>query len=391
MPARTRRRFWIFFPAFTLACSVVVTFASGTVPADATVPGLIGRIAFAADIDGRTDIWVRDFVSNVPVNVTGNIDEERQPAWSPDGTKLAYASYGWLTGTGSIAVIDDTGGNFEILTDTAHDDWWPSWSRDGQTIVYTSTEDGPDQDIWVVDVDSKVRTNLTPDSSGDDYQPEWSPDGSHIVFVSDRSGSTDIWTMASGGAGPVNLTAAAASDWAPSWSPDGSQIAFVSDRDSALGDVHVMESDGTSVLRLTVNAEVLGRTAWSPDGTLIGFTSIKDGDLDVWMVAADGSSAPGHLTDHPANEFEVAWEPVSRPPVAVDDEFTVGVFDSLSGNLLDNDSDPDGDELTVVDISSAGEPGSFTYQADGSFTYTPPGFPEVCHSPNRTASAASRP
>ena len=103
------------------------------------------------------------------------------------------------------------------------------------------------------------------------------------------------------------LTTNTATDGAPAWSPDGRSIAFMSDRDGNL-EIYVMQADGTGTTRLFVNPLGYGDFAWSPYGQSIAFISDRDGNWEMYVMQADGTGAT-RLTTNPAAEWYPAWSP----------------------------------------------------------------------------------
>ncbi|MCY3809269.1 MAG: DPP IV N-terminal domain-containing protein [Gemmatimonadetes bacterium] len=191
------------------------------------------------------------------------------PAWSPDGARIAFNSFG--DGRIDIYVSDADGSDVERLTNDGADDGWPTWSPDGARIAFTSTRDG-NADIYVMNADGSDVERLT-DDSGIDWFAAWSPDGARIAFQSDRDGNTAIYVMNADGSDVERLTNNSA-DWWPAWSPDGARIAFASDRDTngKWREIYVMNADGGDVERLT-DGYIYGAwdPAWSPGGTEIAF------------------------------------------------------------------------------------------------------------------------
>ena len=96
-------------------------------------------------------------------------------------------------------------------------------------------------------------------------------------------------------------------DFSPTWSPDGSRIAFDSERDGNL-EVYVMNADGTGQTRLTDNPAADGVPAWSPDGSRIAFMSNRDGDYEIYVMNTDGSGQT-RLTVNSAADVAPAWSP----------------------------------------------------------------------------------
>jgi Tol biopolymer transport system component len=113
-----------------------------------------------------------------------------------------------------------------LAADPAND-WSPAFSPDGTKIAFTSNRSGNDE-IWLVTVADGALTQLTDDGAGD-WVPAFSPDGSRIAFVSDRSGDAEVWSMAADGSDPQNLTNHPQhfdGQWSVAWSPDGEHIAY---------------------------------------------------------------------------------------------------------------------------------------------------------------------
>ena len=355
-----------------LIAFLLVAVGLGVVPggADATVPGGVGLIAFWSDQDNiQGEIYVRDFGGGPWTRLTNNTAYERESEWSPDGTRIAYSSD--IAGSQDIWIMDADGGNKVNVTKDAPDDTQPAWSPDGTRIAYTADPTKTlESSVWAMNADGSGKVNLTPVILGvQDRNPAWSPDGTRIAFVSNRDGHPDIFLMDPDGSNVVNITNRLTNwDREPTWSPDGSQIAFMSDRVSGRFELFVMNADGTNVRQLTSDGLTKLGPAWSPDGHHIAFTSWADGDADQWMVDPDGAN-PGHLTDHPGGEWWVSWQPVNRAPQATDDgPIVVAAGGTVTGSVLGNDTDPDGQALTAHLVTGPGH-GKVTLQPDGTFSY----------------------
>ena len=142
---------------------------------------------------------------------------------------IAFLSNRDTSGDFDIYVMDSRGGQVTNLTRHTGGDFSPAWSPDGNRIAFASYRDGAPE-IYVMNADGSGQTRLT-NNFAVDFAPAWSPDGSHIAFTSDRDGLYEVYVMNADGSGQTNLTKNGANDDSPSWSPDGLKIAFASDRD----------------------------------------------------------------------------------------------------------------------------------------------------------------
>jgi dipeptidyl aminopeptidase/acylaminoacyl peptidase len=107
------------------------------------------------------------------------------------------------------------GSNPVNLTHHESNDYWPAWSPDGTKIAFTSNRDG-NNEIYVMNADGSNPVNLTRNESND-YWPAWSPDGTKIAFASLRSGNNDIYIMNADGSNVFQLTTRGGTE--PVWRP----------------------------------------------------------------------------------------------------------------------------------------------------------------------------
>jgi len=148
------------------------------------------------------------------------------------------------------------------LTHDPEEDLVPAWSPDGSRIAFQSNRTA-NNEIYLMNADGSDMVNLTnaPNSGG--FDPAWSPDGNGIVFVSDRDGGPDIYMMDADGSGVTRLTEGPSHDWSPAWSTDGTKISFESDGDGRVG-IYVMNADGTDLHKLIDTAGQACCPAWQP-------------------------------------------------------------------------------------------------------------------------------
>jgi TolB protein len=201
------------------------------------------------------------------------IDEE--PAWSRRG-RLAVQRDG---ATGVSAIFLRRGRTLSALTGplsaAGPADIQPAWSPDGKRVAFARARPAAQGrsiagfDIYVARVKGGRVRRLTTDV-GNDTQPAWAPNGKRIAVTSDRAGNQDVYTMRSNGRALRRLTGTAAEDSSPSWSPNGKRIAFTSDRNGS-EDVFTMSARGKALRRLTKSSADEGDPAWSPNGRRIAY------------------------------------------------------------------------------------------------------------------------
>ncbi|HSP54779.1 MAG TPA: hypothetical protein VLS25_04245 [Dehalococcoidia bacterium] len=287
-------------------------------PVGATFPGANGKIAFVRYLSGGSHIFVMNLDGSEVTQLTESPGYDSAPAWSPDGTKIAFTRVDAVSSPGvqgqyDIAVINADGSGLTMLTDDPGIDQDPAWSPDGGQIAFASYRDGVENfEIFVMASDGNGLRQLT--NAGDGYvsaSPSWSPDGATIVFV--RGGQTitsDICTMRAEGGGEVNLTSTPQGESSPDWSPDGSTIVFTRESESFGSTIYSVGASGGYVRPLVAQPAGEGNATWSPDGTKIAFVAggAPVSNSVIWVMNADGSERV-RLTDGFASDDQPAWQP----------------------------------------------------------------------------------
>jgi Tol biopolymer transport system component len=242
--------------------------------------------------------------------LTDNQSYDGEPAWSPDGQRIAFVSSRDFDPNGAerwkrvLYVMDADGSNVRRLTSSTGRARNPAWSPDGSRIVAEAVGSGSDN-LWVVSVDDGAAKPLFSTPSID-MQPAWSPDGTRLAIVSDWAAYDFVWDIylinadGSGFTAVTDLNIFDQRDYLePAWSPDGSRIALtVTDR---LGTweyathIGLMNANGSGLTLLpgtdgtSVSGAGVGSPAWSPDGTIIAYAACDDDHCDIRWVKADGS------------------------------------------------------------------------------------------------------
>lgn len=245
------------------------------------------------------------------------------PAYSPDGTRLAYA-YGAGTAPSEIFVRTLSSGATQQITWNSVHDFEPEWSPDGTMLAVTRTPDGgwTSREVWIVEAHGYNEDLLAGPSA---MSPSWSPDGSRVVFVEYKGESNaDLASIPPvPGSTPTPLTSMPGWEQVPNWQPVPSEaasdelIAFTSGRDGN-PEIYVMGPGGEDQTRLTTNSAMDDYAAISPDGTQIAFTSWRDGDAEIYLMDADGSNVT-QLTSNGGYDAEPTWSPGGEAVMFVSD------------------------------------------------------------------------
>jgi uncharacterized repeat protein (TIGR01451 family) len=270
---------WQIMRRAAVAAVAAVLVAGGLAmrPAVSVVPGSNGKIAF----ESENQIYVMNADGSGKVKLSGGEGLDRNPAWSPDGTKIAFERQPRGGGFPAIVVMDADGTDQRILSPAGEFETDPTWSPDGTRIAFVDFGN----EIYVMNADGSGRTNVS-NHPAIDISPSWSPDGTRIAFTSFRE-FPQIMVMNADGSGQTNVSnSGPVNDHTPAWSPDGTRIAF-----SRETDLWVMDADGSDQRALTSAPGFEGSPAWSPDGTRITFagTTPEDRLLEIFVMDADGT------------------------------------------------------------------------------------------------------
>jgi Tol biopolymer transport system component len=345
------KRVMIYVCLLVAVCiSTTVICLSSAIPIARSAPAaqqFNGKIAFSSERDslafdiflinpdGSSRTRLTDDTSSEP-NFFGTFDFS--PAWSPDGSKLAFVSNrdgGFMF---HIYSMNADGTNITRVSDDTVNHSDPAWSPDGSRIAFTrggfcitplsppggDVADEDDDDpckpfIYSMNVDGSNRVNLS-EMAG--VRPVWSPDGSKIAFTSfDQNFNLDIFIMNADGNNRIQLTNTPANDVVTSWSPDGTRLMFTSNRDAPsstfTNEIYTMKIDGSDIVRLTNNEIDEQGPVFSPDSTKIAFQRGQgfgeNQNAQIFVMNADGSNQT-NISNSSSEDFgPPAWQPLSAP------------------------------------------------------------------------------
>lgn len=249
------------------------------------------------DIDMKLSDWCPhlDVEMVELVRLTRDCDTDRNPVWSPLGDKIAFECrydgftylipiHYYLVGS-DICIMNADGSGRKRLTEK-QDNRDPAWSPDGSKIAFASWR-GEDSGIAIMNAEGSILEILT---VGYVSHPTWSPDGSQIAY-SDHDGDVSrIYITNVDGSGTVAITDWSLSRFDPVWSPDGSKIAFTA-RGGEESDIYLVNPDGTGNEMLLKRNGYASSPAWSSDSKYVVFAyhERKYQNAKFCVVSTDGS------------------------------------------------------------------------------------------------------
>ena len=251
---------------------------------------------YAMNNDGSEQRRLSDLPGDAssPRNLFYQVD----PAWSPDGTTIAFASS--RSGRLEIYAMHADGSGTRLLGSAAAGGVHPSFSPDGKRIVFGAENH---KGLYVMNADGSGAHRIDHDPAMVS-DPAWSPDGKLIAYARTEPGTpiTELWVIRPDGSGSRRVTSLASTVASPTWAPNGKRLAFAAPVRGQY-EIYVTNLDGTGLRRLTTSAVDEIDPAWSPDGRVIAFS--RDGAIDTVNLAG----VVKQLTSGKDNDGSPAWKP----------------------------------------------------------------------------------
>jgi TolB protein len=287
----------------TLLC-LAVALAAAAGAARSAAPPSKGLIAFVrenptrADINAAVDLWVVRADGRGARRVVGTSGWDENPAWSPDGRRIAFDKGLYEAGEREdvLKTIDvwTVGADGRGPKNVTHDGSaaLPAWSAKGDALAF-ARGDG----IFVIKPNGSARRHVG--RRADPTEPAWSPDGRRVAFTTPG----EVWIASARGAGQRRLAEGASSDTRAVWSPDGRTVSYAGTSGNRSGVFAVKLADGRPRLLSRLDEQAI----WSPDGR--GIALVRSGtarQAGIFLAALDGR-AKKRLTR--GLDSEPTWSP----------------------------------------------------------------------------------
>jgi TolB protein len=328
-------------------------------PATSVPAGAIAFVGVAGDaIDAAREIYLANADgSGVRALTDAGADgmAAAEPAWSPDGTKMAVVlgppeHLGAYAGDGDIYVMDADGTRLIRLTEGLRAAG-PAWSPDGTEIVF-SQDQGTSLVVMNADGSGARKLRLDGEAYPPYQSPAWSPDGTRIAFQAspppDGTDTNSVYVTNVDGTRTTRMTHGG-SDGTPAWSPDGSELAYAGPDGIYLLDVATGSEHRLTDCRLREDCGRDSHPSWSPDSSRVAFAR-QDGagtTVQVFVVNADGSGLQ-QLTSGPEWNTYPRWQPVSGERESSTSASVTRCIQATTSGDFDGDGTTDSAEFVEV-------------------------------------------
>lgn len=260
------------------------------------------RIAYVTKVGKRFTLQIADYDGFNAQTLVSSNEPIISPAWSPDGTKMAYVSFEKKKPIVFIQSLYT--GERKVVANFKGNNSAPAWSPDGSKLAVVLTY-GANSQIYTISADGTNLQQVTK-SSAIDTEPAFSPDGQYIYFTSDRGGRPQIYKVAAAGGAASRVTFEGAYNVSPRFSPDGKYLTYIRN-DGGSFKVAVQDL-GTGNVKVLSNGSQDESPSFAPNARTIMYATRVGGKGTLATVTVDGLVRQ-RLSEAGGDIREPAWGP----------------------------------------------------------------------------------
>jgi len=263
------------------------------------------RIAYVTKSGARHYLYVADADGYNPQSLVNSSEPVISPAWSPDGSKMAYVSFEKKKPI--VFVHELATGKRRVIANYKGNNSAPAWSPDGSKLAIVLTYAANSQ-VYTINVDGGDLKRITK-SRGIDTEPVFSPDGNWIYFTSDRGGSPQIYKTSVSGGGASRVTFEGAYNVSPHFSPDGKSLVYIRNDGGRFG--VAMQDLASGQVQLLSEGSLDESPSFAPNGRMILYATKKGSRGSLAAVSFDGKVRQS-LSEARGDVREPAWGPMIK-------------------------------------------------------------------------------